>query len=330
MSDALKRDEIAAGWVAKLDRIEIGDSDNLIDALSAADEEFAQWVSASFENRTAFLRAQAAWSRADRLAALKLSTEVVHVRQRIVSPALIGTAAAACLAVVVAIVALQFSFPTGPQVFETAIGGRETVPLADGSKLELNTDTRLTADVREDVRIVKLEKGEAYFDITRDETRPFIVEAGEKRVTVLGTKFTVRRDGDDVEVIVAEGKVQIDGGNAEPSVEPTVVEKGVVVLARAEGTLIAEKSAAELNAELGWRQGLLIFDQMDLEAVAAEFNRYNRVKIEIGDANAAAIRIGGSFQAENVDAFARLLKDGFGLRIERIAEGSENKIVIKS
>ena len=330
MNEALKRDEVAAEWVAKLDKADVDAGGNVVDALSAADGEFAQWVSASFENRTAFLRAHAAWSRADRLAALKASTEVVHVGRRLPRPALIGTAAAACFAFVVAIVVLQMPFSSGPQVFETAVGGRETVPLADGSRLELNTDTRLTADVRGEMRVVTLEKGEAYFDIARDETRPFIVEAGEKRITVLGTKFTVRRDGAGVEVIVAEGKVQIDALGDQAVVAPTVVEKGAIVLARAEGTLIAEKSDAELNAELGWRQGLLIFNQMDLEAVAAEFNRYNRVKIEIGDADAAAIRIGGSFRAENVDAFTRLLKDGFGLRVERVNSGGENKIVIKS
>lgn len=329
MSDALKRDEVAAEWVAKLDRIDVDESVNVVDGLSAVDNEFAGWVAASFENRTAFLRAHAAWSRADRLAALTVTTEAVRVRRKI-PPSAIAIAAAACLALVVALVGLQMPFSAGPQTFETAVGGRETVPLADGSKLELNTDTRLTADVRDDMRVVKLEKGEAYFDIARDETRPFIVEAGEKRVTVLGTRFTVRRDSDDVEVIVAEGKVRIDGGSDENSIAPTIFEMGAVVLARAEGTLVAQKSAVELNAELGWRRGLLIFDQMDLEAVAAEFNRYNRVKIEIGDADAAAIRIGGSFQAENVDAFARLLKDGFGLRVERVTDGGENKIVIKS
>ncbi|MBL4837356.1 MAG: hypothetical protein JKY34_07240, partial [Kordiimonadaceae bacterium] len=130
----------------------------------------------------------------------------------------------------------------------------------------------------------------------------------------------------DVEVIVTEGKVQIDIIGEAPSVAPKIVEKGTVVLARVTGTLIVEKTQAQLNAELGWRRGVLIFDQMNLDAVAAEFNRYNRVKIVVADADAASIRIGGSFQAENIDAFARLLKDGFGLKIER----GENKIIIKS
>ena len=329
MTHALKRDEAAAAWAAKLDRIEIGEHETAVAALSAADAEFAQWVAASFENRTAFLRACAAWSRADRLAALKPPLGVTHPKRRM--PRLIITGGlAACAALAALVIVLPFSLPTAPQIHETAVGGRETVPLADGSKLELNTDTRLIAELRDDARVVILERGEAYFDIARDETRPFVVEAGGKRVTVLGTKFTVRRDGVDIEVVVAEGKVQIDQPRARVSAAPIIVEKGTVVLARAEGTLIAEKSEAALDAELAWRRGLLVFDQMALQAAAAEFNRYNRVKLEIADAEAAAIRIGGSFHAENIDAFARLLKDGFGLEVERIVDGAETKIVIKS
>jgi transmembrane sensor len=325
MTDAMRIDREAADWVAKFDRRQIEADGNAVEAFGQADEGFADWVSASFENRTAFLRAHAAWCRADRLAALTLANRAAALEPRVVKPAWIA-AAAACFALIATVVIIQLGLPVGPQSYETALGGRETVPLADGSRLELNTNTRLTANISDDVRNVTLEKGEVYFDIAHDETRPFVIDAGGSRITVLGTKFTVRRDGADVEVIVEEGKVRIDELGGGVAVAPTIVEKDTIVFARATGTLIVAKTDAQLNAELGWRRGLLIFDQMDLEAVAAEFNRYNRVKIEVADADAAAIRIGGSFEAENVDAFVRLLKDGFGLKIER----RENIIVIKS
>lgn len=330
---ASARDDEAARWVARLDASDIAldanDERSIADAYAAADPSFAEWLSASFENRTAFLRAHAAWSRADRLAALSPpATVVLKPRRFALSRVMMGGIAATLFAMITAAVVLYPRMGAGPETYQTAIGGRETVPLADGSRLELNTDTRLVADLSGEARVVVIEKGEAFFDVAHDEARPFIVEAGDKRVTVLGTKFTVKREGGEVEVIVAEGKVRIDASAPEVSAlqSPTIVEKGAVVLARAEGVLVANKSEAELSAELGWRNGLLIFDQMDLAGVAEEFNRYNRVKIEIDDPELAAIRIGGSFKADNVDGFARLMKDGYGLRIER----EKNKIVIKS
>lgn len=326
MTDAMRREREAADWVARFDRAALPGNDNVVDALSAADPEFAAWVSASLENRTEFLRAFATWRRADRLAALTSATAVEAPARRWRRPVHVITAMAASLALIAMVIGMQLEVTGGPDVFETAIGGHESVALQDGSRVELNTNTRLTARISEETRTVELERGEAYFEIAHDETRPFIVEAGDRRVTVLGTKFTVRREAGEVEVIVTEGKVRIDWLDAESLAAPTVVEKGARVLAREEATLVAAVSAERLNAELGWRQGLLIFDEMDLEAVAAEFNRYNRIQIEVADPDAAAIRIGGSFRAENVDAFARLLKDGFGLKIER----RENKIVIKS
>lgn len=326
MTDAMRREREAADWVARFDRAALPGNDNVVDALSAADPEFAAWVSASLENRTEFLRAFATWRRADRLAALTSATVVEAPVRRWTRPVHVITAMAASLALIAMVIGMQLEVTGGPDVFETAIGGHEAVALEDGSRVELNTNTRLTARISEETRTVELERGEAYFEIAHDETRPFIVEAGDRRVTVLGTKFTVRREAGEVEVIVTEGKVRIDWLNAESQAAPTVVEKGARVLAREEATLVAAVSAERLNAELGWRQGLLIFDEMDLQAVAAEFNRYNRIQIEVADPDAAAIRIGGSFRAENVDAFARLLKDGFGLKIER----RENKIVIKS
>jgi transmembrane sensor len=61
---------------------------------------------------------------------------------------------------------------------------------------------------------------------------------------------------------------------------------------------------------------LLTFDHTTLGDAAAEFNRYNRQQIIIADPEAASIRIGGTFQAANVDAFARLLREAYGLRVE--------------
>ncbi len=198
---------------------------------------------------------------------------------------------------------------------QTPLGGREVVPLADGSKVELNTDTRLRASVTSASRTVWLDRGEAYFDVARDTNRPFVVIAGQRRITVLGTRFSVRRDGDDVQVKVVEGRVKIDSIEAPVAAASAVITGGEVMVTKNESALVAQRSPDEITNELAWRRGVLIMNQWTLGDAAREFNRYNRQKLIVSD-SVASIRLGGSFESGNVDAFARLLQDGFGLRVE--------------
>jgi transmembrane sensor len=200
--------------------------------------------------------------------------------------------------------------------YSTEVGQRQTVPLRDGSKVELNTDTRLRVAVTRERRTVWLEHGEAYFEVTHDSTRPFVVLAGEHRVTVTGTKFSVRREGAEVQVKVIEGRVLLDALDATPYRASSEVIGGDIAIARAAETLVAERSAAEVERALSWRQGMLSFDGWTLADAAREFNRYNRKKLIIADRGAGSIRLGGSFEASNVEAFARLLEQGFGLHVQ--------------
>jgi len=83
--------------------------------------------------------------------------------------------------------------------FSTVIGGLEAVPLGDGSRVTLNTDSELQVSLEPTERVVNLNHGEAYFEVAQDKTRPFIVKAGHARVIAVGTQFSVRRDGDQVD-----------------------------------------------------------------------------------------------------------------------------------
>jgi transmembrane sensor len=208
------------------------------------------------------------------------------------------------------------------KAYVTEVGGHATVPLADGSRIELNTDTKVRAALEETERAVWLDRGEAYFEVAKDASRPFVVYAGDRKITVLGTKFSVRRQGDRVVVAVAEGKVRLDSVRRQKP--PAVVTGGDVVIANAAATLVTPKSLERVESELAWRRGLLMFDKASLVEAAAEVNRYNRKKLVVEDETAAAIRITGSFEAENVDAFARLLREAFGLSV--VEEDGEIRI----
>jgi transmembrane sensor len=193
----------------------------------------------------------------------------------------------------------------------TAVGENRTVALADGSRVTLNTDSRLRIDASHP-RTVRLERGEAYFDVAHDPAHPFVVEAGGSRVTVLGTRFTVRREGDAVRVLVAQGRVRLaaNGGAVE-------LARNEEATARAGAIVRAAHSEAQTAQRLAWREGRIVFDGTSLAAAAAEFNRYNERQIVVSDPVAARMAIGGSFAPANVDGFVRLLEQGFGLHARR-------------
>jgi transmembrane sensor len=208
--------------------------------------------------------------------------------------------------------------------YATAVGARQSIALPDGSMLTLNTATQVRTAVNGSGRKVWLDDGEAYFDIAHDSKRPFVVIAGARRITVLGTRFLVRRQGAQVSVMVEEGRVQIAAAAGEKGGESTVLTRNQAAVASASSVLVMSKAPKQIDDELSWRQGRLVFDQTTLGDAAIQFNRYNTQKLVIADPAIAATRIGGSFDAGNVDGFVALLKQGFGLSVQH--SGNEIRI----
>ncbi|HEX6859581.1 MAG TPA: FecR domain-containing protein [Caulobacteraceae bacterium] len=279
------------------------------------------WLDEATAHRVAFLRIDHGWDKVGRLASLRAPEGQGSPSTRH-APRWRPLAMAASLAVAIGLGSLVATDTFGRKAYVTEVGGHATVPLADGSKVELNTNTRLRAQLEETERAVWLDRGEAYFEVAKDASRPFVVYAGDKKVTVLGTKFSVRRDGDRLVVAVAEGRVRV--GDVKEDKPPAVVTGGDVVIADPAATLVTPKSPQRVESELAWRKGLLMFDKSALGEAVDEVNRYNRKKLVVEDDAAAAIRITGSFEAENVEAFARLLRDAFGLNV--VEEGDEIRI----
>src|SRR5690606_28626324 len=101
-------------------------------------------------------------------------------------------------------------------VVRTGVGEQRTVTLEDGSRVSLNTATRLSLHFDRGVRRVRLQSGEALFEVARDPGRPFVVESGDRQVRALGTAFIVRRDAGRIAVTLMEGSVEVApvGGTA--------------------------------------------------------------------------------------------------------------------
>jgi len=179
-------------------------------------------------------------------------------------------------------------------------------------RMTLNTFTRVRTEMRAEQRNVWLDDGEAFFEVAYDARRPFVVHSGSNRITVLGTKFSVYKSGNSLQVAVVEGHVELAAGDAARQVlakaDAAAVSPGLVRVRHA--------AKGEIDANLSWLSGQLQFNGVALGTAAEQFNRYNQKKLVIADPAAAAIVIGGTFEAVNVEQFSRLLSSGFGLVVK--------------
>ena len=279
---------------------------------------FDAWMLQSSAHEVAFLRLEAGWRRTDRLAALRAPGSAVaeNAAKFRISPIVLGIAASLAILAVIGVTAGKFFLPREQiRSFATPVGGHEVVHFADGTRIELNTDTVLRARMTTDARTVWLEKGEAYFQVKHDAAHPFMVYVGSHRITDLGTKFLVRRDADRLEVAVEQGRVAFRASDEKSPLQAALLSRGDAVVATAKSTLMEKMSPAELENELTWRHGVLVFRHTRLADAAAEFNRYNAVKLVIADPDAGNRLIGATFPINDVERFARVARDVLGLSV---------------
>lgn len=306
------------------------------------------WIAAALAHRIAYLRLSALWQRAERLGSLRVPPPPIGARtddaaaapppevadagpepampapandRRRGGPAANGALWQALAAMlIVAVTTALFSriaWRGESDSLATALGSRRAVTLVDGSRLLLNTDTRMEVDLGQRRRLVRLDRGEAYFEIAHDAARPFVIDAGNSRITVLGTKFAVRRGAEQVSVLVTEGRVKVEPINVPAGSAVTTINRNDVLVATRNGLLVSRKTDAQVADELSWRQGTLVFDQVTLAQAAAEFNRYNATKLVIADRETGEMVLGGRFDSNNVASFAQLLHTGLGLKVEQ-------------
>lgn len=213
----------------------------------------------------------------------------------------------------------------------TQVGERSILVLADGSKVTLNTASAIHADYTGQDRRVTLLRGEAYFDVAKDHSRPFIVFAGPRQVIALGTAFDVRLQDGGVKVTLVEGRVRVvptAGAIAAvtPSdAAPVVLEPGYALLASEGGTDRIQR--LDTVRATTWTSGKLVFEDERLADVIAEVNRYSRERFEIADPALAERRISGVFESNSGPAFAKALED-YG--IARVGRQTSTEIVLES
>ena len=311
----LTRDEIEARAADFLERRRFWD-------WTAQDDASLQaWLDDSITHRVAYLRLAAGAARLERLAALrpqrqaKLAADTqLGILRRLMFPVLAG-ASALGLVTLLGIVALAYFLHPSDHAFATEIGGRALLKFADGTQIEVNTDTALHYRMTTDERVVWLDRGEAYFRVAHDPAHPFVVFAGSHRVTDLGTEFLVRRAANELEVSLVTGRAELSSDD--PRAAKALLTPGDDAIATPQSFAIVKKSQQQMADELSWQRGVVVFRHAPLADAVEQFNRYNLTKLVIADSRAGRLRVGGEFKTNNLADFLQLAQLVLKLHVEK-------------
>jgi transmembrane sensor len=222
--------------------------------------------------------------------------------------------------------------------FETEVGGNKRAVLADRSLVLLNTDSRLRVRLANARRDSELIRGEAFFTVVHEKSRPFYVKAGRTLVCAMGTAFSVRlHDDRSVEVLVATGRVAMGttepgSGSGSPVLADSAPQAGTdeSVSASPGSLVIRQQPPGYVARKLAWTMGNISFDGETLTEAVGEFNRYNRRHLVIADPAIARMKVGGSFEANDPESFAATLEKHFGVRRMPAVRGDNDVIRLVS
>lgn len=218
---------------------------------------------------------------------------------------------------------------------ETGIGEQKNIVLADGSTLLLNTNSTVTINYSPDARQIVLLKGEAHFEVAHDTSRPFTVTAGNNAVTAVGTAFNMQFVDDNAfELVVTDGKVLVaDRFNPYSNGQPlfgskTITEQGLLMFA-GEKAVVKGKvetkenlTANDIEDDLAWQKGMIVFKGEPLEKVLEEIGRYTQVRFSISDDALRKRRVAGYFKVGDINGLLAALKNSFNIEYEKVTDTS--------
>ena len=332
--------EQACLWISRLDRELTG---NEKDALEA-------WLKESKAHRKALLEAASLWDDMSVLnelsglfprqptSAAKEAKQTRRLRTRAK-----WSIAAAFLVMAVAVeVLLEQTWLNNTPVLasitekvETGVGEQKNITLADGSKLHLNTDSIVTVDFTENARNIVLLRGEAHFDVAHDTSRPFTVTAGNNTVTAVGTAFNMQYVDDQAfELVVTDGKVLVADrfntfnhqgslfSNNPNSEEGLLLYAGEKAVVKGKVEEKENLSKNDIDDDLAWQKGMIVFKGEPLESVLEEIGRYTPLRFSISDEGLKRRRVAGYFKVGDIEGLLGALKNSFNIEYEKITETS--------
>jgi transmembrane sensor len=308
----------AAAWVVRLSDPASGPRERAA---------FEAWRDADPSHEAAYEREAAAWGELDRLRAYRPTGVAepdadlfVHdharpARRRLLRP---RWAAAAAAAVAVSTAGAVWMTALATPAYATGVGERRVVVLADGTRLELNTDTKVVVHYRGGLRKVRLVRGEALFHVAPDR-RAFVVETPDGDLKAFGGELAVRIAGDGAaRVTVRQGRVEAEREAGRPTV---AIPAATVAVVAEGGASLRPVTPDEVERTLAWRQGAIALNGQTLAEAVAEFNRYNTRQVSIADPATAALRVGGYFQTSDLTGFVQAVTEAFPVAARQAPDG---------
>tara|TARA_R110002167_G_scaffold51083_9_gene148158 strand:- start:2688 stop:3734 length:1047 start_codon:yes stop_codon:yes gene_type:complete len=218
----------------------------------------------------------------------------------------------------------------------TSVGEQKPVTLQDGSVVYLNTNSELRVNFSSRTRQINLLRGEALFEVAHDKERPFIVSAAGNTVTAVGTAFNVQLiDDEHFELLVTEGKVLLQNMQENQTIEqpigqnPLDAKQGGTLLTAGQKALVAQDSAQsatlsieQIQNELAWRQGVVVFDGEPLINALTEISRYVAVHFDFDDEKLKEQRVAGYFKAGDLDGLLAALSNNFNIRYKKVDDNT--------
>jgi len=310
----------AAEWLLRLQDPDLSLEDTLA---------WQDWLRASPKHAEAFARIEEV-----SLAAQTLSERIPIPRPRhsglIPRPgpkALLATAASFLVVLTLAMTAARFTrnwwSVTPTLVLSTTVGENRTFVLEDGSRLTLGGSSQVKVRMSKRVRSLDLQRGEAYFVVAKNPNRPFRVDAGDARITAVGTQFDIRRESDREIVVVTEGRVLVEPmahlvpvtilREFEPNLRPIRLPAGEQTTARSAGISTPTKMS-DAAAVTAWQSDRLIFELEPLRYVVQDVNRYSARSIVLADDGTGNLLITGSLTMDNIPGWIESLERAFNLQ----------------
>lgn len=274
----------------------------LEDADAACQARFNEWLAASPANAEAFERAQQCWQSPALMSAAARLEQCRHPAPKRTWRVGRALAIAASLLLVVGITLHSDLLLRLRADHITAVGQHQSLDLADGSHVLLNTGSAFSSQIDASQRVTQLLRGEAYFDVAKDSSRPFQVAAGPVLISVRGTAFSVRYLDDTAEVSVERGEIEVHARDNDTRI---YLASGDSIRVGPDG--VGKRIHGTTANQLAWVQGRLVFDDRPLHEVLDELRRYYPGWIINRNAELDDLRITGNYRlSEPVDIMRSL------------------------
>jgi ferric-dicitrate binding protein FerR (iron transport regulator) len=204
------------------------------------------------------------------------------------------------------------------QVFATTKGERATVQLADGTRVLLNADSRLTvpADFLQDVRLVQFE-GQGYFDVAASNDLPFVVKTQLADVRVLGTEFDIdaHPDAPEMQVVVATGEVSVRSNHGDEKESIILRPRDLGIVLQAGGQLVRRN--IDVDRYFAWREGRLVFENASFQEVSAMLERWYDLSVRLERPSENVDGLTATFRDESVDEVLTVISAALSLQYQK-------------